>query len=51
MQQAGIENIWSSDSITHPSNVVSLTPLLAAAVAGLNRHVAPEPLRATQSSR
>ena len=31
LQQAGIEQIWSSDSIPHPSNAVSLSDLLAAA--------------------
>ena len=30
--EAGITSIWSSDSITHPSNCVSLTPLLASAL-------------------
>lgn len=32
LHHAGIENIWSSDSITHPSNAVPLTGLLAGAV-------------------
>jgi len=32
LHQAGIENIWSSDSISHPSNSVSLAALLADAV-------------------
>jgi ribose-phosphate pyrophosphokinase len=36
MRQAGIENIWSSDSVTHPSNAVSLTPLLAAALSAID---------------
>ncbi len=30
---AGIEHIWSSDSIPHPTNTVRLAPLLAAALA------------------
>ncbi len=32
IQKAGIEEIWSTDSIPHASNVVSLLPLLADAV-------------------
>jgi ribose-phosphate pyrophosphokinase len=36
MHEAGIENIWSSDSVTHPSNAVSLTPLLAAALRAID---------------
>lgn len=36
LHQAGIGQIWSSDSISHPSNVIHLAPLLAAAVRGLN---------------
>lgn len=32
LHEAGIENIWSSDSIPHPTNAVSLTNLLAAAI-------------------
>ncbi len=32
MHAAGIEHVWSSDSIAHASNAVSLTELLAAAV-------------------
>lgn len=32
LHEAGIHNIWSSDSITHPSNAVSLTELLADAL-------------------
>jgi ribose-phosphate pyrophosphokinase len=36
MHDAGIDRIWSSDSITHPSNAVSLTPLLAAALAAVD---------------
>jgi ribose-phosphate pyrophosphokinase len=35
LQEAGIEQIWSADSISHPSNVIRLAPLLAAAVRGL----------------
>ncbi len=35
LQEAGIEQIWSADSISHPSNVIHLAPLLAAAVRGL----------------
>lgn len=36
LHDAGITNIWSSDSITHGSNVIALAPLLAAAVRGLH---------------
>lgn len=32
LHQAGIEHIWSSDSIPHPSNVVALSGLLAQAL-------------------
>lgn len=35
MRSAGIGEIWSSDSITHPSNAVPLTGLLAHALAAL----------------
>ena len=35
LQRAGIQNIWSSDAILHPSNVVALQPLLADAMAPL----------------
>ena len=33
LHAAGVSNIWSSDSVIHPSNVLSLAPLIAA---GLN---------------
>jgi ribose-phosphate pyrophosphokinase len=33
MQQVGIENIWSTDSVLHPSNHISLAEALAAAFA------------------
>ncbi len=32
LHQAGIENIWSCDSIAHPSNAIALAPLLASAL-------------------
>ncbi len=32
LQRAGIGSIWSSDSVTHPSNSVQLAPLLATTV-------------------
>ncbi len=32
LQQAGIGNIWSTDSVTHPSNILQLDQLLATAV-------------------
>lgn len=35
LHEAGIERIWSADSISHPSNVIHLAPLLADAVRGL----------------
>jgi ribose-phosphate pyrophosphokinase len=31
---AGVRHVWSSDSVPHASNVVSLVPLLAAALRG-----------------
>ena len=31
MQQAGIQAVWSTDSVQHPSNQISLAPVLAAA--------------------
>lgn len=34
LQEAGIESIWSCDSIPHPSNAIALTPLIAAALRG-----------------
>jgi len=35
LHEAGIERIWSTDSISHSSNVIHLAPLLAQAVRGL----------------
>jgi ribose-phosphate pyrophosphokinase len=32
LAQAGVRHVWSSDSVPHPSNVVTLVPLLAAAL-------------------
>jgi ribose-phosphate pyrophosphokinase len=32
IHQAGVGAFWSTDSIAHPSNVVSLAPLLATAL-------------------
>ena len=32
LREAGIGEIWSSDSIPHPSNAFSLAPLLASAL-------------------
>ncbi|HMO48869.1 MAG TPA: ribose-phosphate diphosphokinase [Rubrivivax sp.] len=34
LERAGVRHVWSSDSVPHPSNVVSLVPLLAAALRG-----------------
>lgn len=36
LHEAGIEQIWSADSISHPSNVLHLAPLLAEAVRALD---------------
>ena len=33
MQEAGVGQVWSTDSIEHPSNVVAMAPLLAQALA------------------
>jgi len=35
MRASGVGEIWSTDSIAHPSNAVSMAPLLAEALAGL----------------
>ncbi len=32
LQEAGVKNVWSSDAITHDSNVIALAPLLAGAL-------------------
>jgi len=32
LKEAGIETIWSCDSVSHPSNAIQLAPLLAATV-------------------
>jgi len=34
LAEAGVRHVWSSDSVPHASNVVSLVPLLAAALQG-----------------
>jgi ribose-phosphate pyrophosphokinase len=34
MTAAGIGRLWSSDSVPHPSNVIAVAPLLAAALQG-----------------
>jgi ribose-phosphate pyrophosphokinase len=34
LAQAGVRHVWSSDSVPHASNVVSLVPLLATALRG-----------------
>lgn len=36
IQQAGVGEIWSTDCIEHPSNAVSMAPLIAAALLTLN---------------
>ena len=33
LRSVGVREIWSSDSIPHPSNVLELAPLLASALA------------------
>ncbi len=35
LNSAGVRRVWSTDAIPHPSNVVSVAPLLAAAIAAL----------------
>lgn len=35
LRAAGVEPIWSADTIPHPTNAVSVAPLIAEAVAGL----------------
>jgi ribose-phosphate pyrophosphokinase len=34
LEDAGVTAVWSSDSVSHPSNTFSLAPMLAEAVAG-----------------
>jgi len=34
LQRAGVRHVWSSDSVAHASNAVSLVPMLAAALRG-----------------
>jgi ribose-phosphate pyrophosphokinase len=34
LARCGVRHVWSSDSVPHPSNVVSVVPLLAAALRG-----------------
>ncbi len=36
LHEAGIDNIWSADSVGHPSNVIHLAPQLAGAVRALH---------------
>ena len=36
LQAGGIHTLWSSDSVSHPSNVIALAPLLAEGVRSLN---------------
>lgn len=40
MQQAGIDPIWSSDAIPHPSNAVDLTPVLVDALRDITGNIA-----------
>jgi ribose-phosphate pyrophosphokinase len=32
LRDAGVRHVWSSDSVAHPSNAVSVAPLLGAAL-------------------
>jgi ribose-phosphate pyrophosphokinase len=32
LHQAGVDNVWTTDSIDHPSNVIALAELIAAAI-------------------
>jgi len=32
LRDAGVNHIWSCDSIPHPSNAIALAPILAAAI-------------------
>lgn len=34
LRQAGVRHVWSTDAVPHPSNVVSVLPLVAAALLG-----------------
>ncbi len=36
LREAGIDQIWSSDSVAHPSNAIALAPLLAEAVESIS---------------
>src|SRR5574337_436736 len=35
IRRAGVRHVWSSDSVPHPSNAVSLVPMLAEALRGI----------------
>jgi ribose-phosphate pyrophosphokinase len=37
MRKAGVGEVWSTDCIAHPTNVVSVAPLIAQALQSLNR--------------
>jgi ribose-phosphate pyrophosphokinase len=37
LRAAGVRHVWSTDTVPHPSNVVSIVPLLARALAALER--------------
>ena len=35
IKDAGVSNIWSTDCIPHPSNAVSMAPLIATVITSL----------------
>jgi ribose-phosphate pyrophosphokinase len=39
IKDAGVSSIWSTDCIPHPSNVVSMTPLIAATLSSLSLEI------------
>lgn len=39
IKEAGVSSIWSTDCIPHPSNVVSMTPLIAATLSSLSLEI------------
>ena len=43
LDAAGVREIWSTDSVSHPSNVISLANLLGDAVGNPLARSAPEP--------
>ena len=37
VRHAGVDEIWSADSVAHPTNCIALAPILSAALAGLKQ--------------